>query len=198
MFTSQIKKLVNKFTEQGISRFEDEDSIVYGLSLGIEISLNIITTIILGVAFNLVLESFIFVITFSLLRGYVGGYHCEKSSNCYFLSIGIVVLVLIMVKFILKEYMIMISIVLSIFSLPIILKLAPSEAKHKPLDHSERIRYRKKSMLYLFIEFGLMTVLFLLKFYNLGFIICMSISMSAVSVFLNRGSHIKLTSIKTS
>lgn len=198
MFTSQIKKLVNKFTKQGISKFEDEDSIVYGLSLGIEIFLNIITTIILGVAFNLVLESLIFVITFSLLRGYVGGYHCEKASNCYFLSIGIVILVLVMVKFILKEYMIIISIILSIFSLPVIIKLAPSEAKHKPLDQFERIRYRRKSMLYLFVEFGLMGILVFLKLYNLGFIVSMSIFISAVSAFFNRGSPTRLTSIKTS
>ena len=47
---------------------EDNNVIVYGLSAGIEPVFNIITKILLGFLFGLVLESLVFLLSFSVLR----------------------------------------------------------------------------------------------------------------------------------
>ena len=81
MFTKQTTKLADLLVENGTSDSEYRDIIAYGLSMAIEYAFNIATTITLGVLFNRVLESLVFLCAFSFLRTYAGGYHCKKQST---------------------------------------------------------------------------------------------------------------------
>ena len=124
--------------------------------------------------------------SFSLIRTYAGGYHCQKAINCYLVSSSIVVLVLAIVRFTPKEYMLIISLVLLFFSIPIFLKFAPMGTPTKPLDVNEWKHYRKKALVYLSIEFVVFTVLLLIQLYNFAFIVCLGIMVSAGLVFLQK------------
>ena len=64
----------------------------------IELIFNIVITIILGVIFCLVIESLVFLISFSFICTYLGGYHYKSAINCYLFSSIVVVLVLFIVK----------------------------------------------------------------------------------------------------
>lgn len=182
MFKKQMTKLANMLTEKEISKSEDREIIIYGLTSGIDLVFNIITTIMLGFVFGLIIESLVFLISFSLIRTYAGGYHCKKATNCYFFSSVIVVLVLSMVKFTPKEYILAISLVLLPISVWVILKLAPVETETKSLDEVEKKHYREKTILHLYMECVVITILFVFKSYILGYVVCLGIIVSAILV----------------
>ena len=186
MLKRQFEKLTDVLIENEISKSEDKELIVHGLTLGMELVFNTITTIVLGLVFGLVLESLIFAISFSAIRTYAGGFHCKKATNCYFFSSVMVVMVLSIVKFTLKGYILVISIIMLLFSAPVILKLAPVETPTKPLDEAEQKYFRKKTILHLCIECFLVGVLFVLNLNEFGYMVCIGIMMSAGLVFLQK------------
>ena len=94
MFSTQIERIADVIIENNLSKTNDREIIIYGLITGIEIIFNIFTTMILGFIFGLVFESLVFLIAFSMIRTYAGGYHCVKAINCYLFSSTIVISVL--------------------------------------------------------------------------------------------------------
>ena len=145
MLKGKLAKLADVLIEKNISKIEDREIIIYGLSTGMELVLNTATTIVLGLVFGMVLESIIFSLSFSAIRIYAGGYHCQKAINCYFFSSGIVILVLAIVKFTPSKYILKISIFILLISVPVILKLAPVETPTKLLDEMEKVFPKKDS-----------------------------------------------------
>lgn len=186
MLKKQIERLTNVLIEKGISKPEDKEIVIFGLCTGIELFLNIITTIMLGLLFGMIFESILFLISFSFIRTYAGGYHCKKAISCYFLSSGIVVLVLSIVKFTPIGYILGISLIMLLISVPIISKLAPVETETKPLNEVERNYFKKKTILYLCVECVVITTLFLFKLYILGYIICLGITVSAILILFGK------------
>lgn len=152
MLKLQIIKLVDMFIEKEICKNEDKEIIIHGLISGIELIFNIVTTIILGFIFGLVIESLVFLISFSFIRTYSGGYHCKSAINCYLFSSMVVVLVLFIVKSTNIEYILIISMIMLLISIPIIFKFAPVETATKPLDDIEKKYFRNKVILHLYIE----------------------------------------------
>jgi accessory gene regulator B len=184
----QLKKLADVLPESGKCENEDREIIIYGLSSAIELGVNIITTIILGFLFGLILESLIFLISFSFLRTYAGGYHCQKAINCYLMSSGIVALVLAIIKFTPIECMIIIGVAMLLVSVPILLKLAPVGTPSKPLDVDERKHNRKKTINHLFIECVVIPFLFFVGLHSFAFLICLGIMLSSWLVFIESKS----------
>jgi accessory gene regulator B len=186
MFTKQMDTVADVLIKKEISKREDKDFLVYGLSIGIELIFNMITTIALGFIGGMVLESLVFLVSFSFLRIYAGGYHCKKAITCYFLSSGVVAFVLLMVKFTTAEQKIMTGLIMLVFSVLIILKFAPMETPDKLFDEEERNYYRKKVMLHLKLECSLIYILFLMELSRFAFIICLGIAISSGFVFLQK------------
>ena len=180
----QIKKFVDILIKKNIVKNEDKDIIIYGLSVGNELFINVATTIILGVIFDLILESIVFLLAFACIRTYAGGYHCKKALNCYFMSSGILVLVLLITKYIPKECIFIISIILLIVSVPYIIKFAPMGIDNKPLDHMEHIYFRKKVYLHLYIEVFVITILFLVSLEKFAFLVSLAIFISGALLFM--------------
>lgn len=184
MFKNQITKIADILIKNGVAEIEYKEIIVYGLTFGIELILNILTTIILGFMFGMVIESLIFLISFSLIRTYAGGYHSQSALKCYFFSSIVVILVLFAVKYTPINYISFISIIILLISIPIILKFSPVETNSKPLDNHERRYFRKRMLLNLVIELSIIGVLYLFRLYTLQYIISLGIMVSAILVLL--------------
>lgn len=186
MFKKEFTQLADVLIEKEISKNEDRDIIIHGLSSGIELVFSVITTITLGFAFGLLVESLIFLISFSFIRTYAGGYHCQKAINCYFFSSGIVVLVLVIVKFTPTGYILATSLAMLTISVPIILKLSPMETETKPLDEVEKEHYRRITIQNLIIECLIISVLFVTGINKFAFVISLGVMVSAGVVVLQR------------
>ncbi|WP_442871673.1 accessory gene regulator ArgB-like protein [Anaerotignum sp.] len=145
MFKKQIERLTDSLIKNSITKAENKEIIVYDLCIAIDIVFNIITTLVLAFLCGLVLEGLVFLISFTFLRTYAGGYHCEKTINCYFMSGGIIVLVFSAVVLTPSEYIVWVSIGILLISVLTILKFAPVDSTHKPVDITELKYYRTKN-----------------------------------------------------
>lgn len=183
MIGNKIEKLADMILENEKEHLADKDIIVYGLLNAIEQGASIITTVILGCLFGLLIESLLFLISFSMIRMYAGGYHCNKEIHCYFMSSGIIIAVLAIVKLTPIDYVIPIGVVILFVSVPIILKIAPIGTTNKPLDEVEKKHYRKKTILNLEIECFIILVLLIIELNVFAFVIILGI-MVAMGVVL--------------
>ncbi len=184
MLKSKLEKLADVLMENETNPNIDKDIIVYGLYSAIEQSISVITAMILGFMFGLTIEVVIFMISYTFIRTYAGGYHCKKAVNCYLMSSGIIASVLGIIKVIPSEFILVAGVITLVISIPIIYKFAPMETPTKPLDEEERIHYRKKALFNLSVECLLVVVLFILDFNNFAFTICLGIVVTAVVLIL--------------
>lgn len=186
MFSSKIENLADMIMESDKNSVKDKEIIVYGLKSAITQGSSIITTAALGCVFGLLWESIVFLISFSAIRMYAGGYHCQKAIHCYIMSSGIMVGVLTVVKLTPIKYMLPIGMVLLLVSVPVILKFAPVGATNKPLDEVEKKHYRKITIRNLVVECCIIPILFIIELHILAFVMCLGIVVTAGVVVLQK------------
>ncbi len=184
MLNFKIESLADMIMESDKNTVKDKEIIVYGLKSAITQGLSIIATAVLGYVFGLLWESIAFLVAFSAIRMYAGGYHCKNAIHCYVMSNGIIALVLTVVKITPTEYMMPISLIILLVSIPIILKLAPVGATNKPLDEVEKQHYRKITIRNLIVVCFIISILLVARLNNYAYMICIGILISASLAFL--------------
>lgn len=185
MFITQVDKLTKTLIDRKIITVDNRETVNYGLSTGVELILNLITTLTIGFVLNMILESIVFLFSFAYIRVYAGGYHLKKALNCYLASNGIVVLVLLIVMLIPKEYITLISLILLVISVPVILKFAPIGTPNKPLNCQEKDIFWKKVLKNLGIELIFIAILFLLGIQNIALVIILGIFTSSFFIAIS-------------
>lgn len=135
--------IVQYMLKHGIINAEDAEIYQFGLNQLIFISINLMTTVIIGIVFSMLFESIIFLISYMVVRVYAGGYHAKTQFRCYIISSFFIILALLGVKYIIWDSMA--SIIAITFAAVVIFKLSPVETKNKPLDEIEKKVYKTKS-----------------------------------------------------
>ena len=186
MFNKKIESLADMIVESDRYDSTEKEIIVYGLASAVEQVSGILATVVLGVLFGLLLESFVFLVSFSVIRMYAGGYHCEKPTHCYIISCGIMIAVLTIVKFTPMAYITSFSVILLLIAVTVILKFAPMGAANKPLDDVEKKHYRKKTLFYLSLESCIIFILFIAGMQNIAFVVCLGIAISSFLVIVQK------------
>ena len=184
MVIKMLKELSNKITKKlvdiNIIEAADSELYEYGFWQGSVLFFNFLTVVLLGILFNMLLESIIFLIFYGVLRTIAGGYHARTQHACYILSILLMVVVLIMLKTF--PWNTIICCILTILSISVIFILAPVQDENKLLDETEKKIFKKLSrvisLLYGFIIF----LLFLLNKNELAY--CVVISLFTISIML--------------
>lgn len=161
MFTHFSDMVTNLFIKSSVIQEEDKDLYKYGVEQICNIILNILTTVVIGTLFGMILEILIFMFAYIPLRIYAGGFHAKTPFRCYLCSVAITVIALSVMKFIEFPYFICIIIVAA--SSTVILKVAPIEDKNKPLDSTEKIVFRKRTVLIWLAEIILLLLFLILK-----------------------------------
>ncbi|MDW7669541.1 MAG: accessory gene regulator B family protein [Bacillota bacterium] len=162
---------------------QEQELYSYGISQGISLLYNILTVVFIGWLFNMIWESIIFMVAYGWIRPYAGGYHSRTKLRCYFFSIGLIVTVLLIIKYISFSTFALITITL--VSSIIILILAPVEDKNKPLDEIEKTIFKKRTNIRLIILIGLTVLFWILGLKQIS--ICIIISLITLSFMLLLG-----------
>ena len=186
MFNKKIEYLADMIVESDRYDSAEKEIIVYGLTSAVEQVVVILATVVLGVLFGLIFESFVFLVSFSMIRMYAGGYHCEKSTHCYIISCGIMMVVLVIVKYTPMAYSTLFSVILLLIAVPIIIKFAPVGATNKPLDDMEKKHYRKRTFFYLSVECCIIFILFIVRMRNISFVMCLGITISSFLLIVQK------------
>lgn len=112
--------------------------------------IDFVSIVLIGIIYGELLQCLIFIIAFTTLRVYAGGYHASTRMGCYGFTMSVVGLALTVVKYIPMN--ITVIVVLAIIATGIILKLSPIDTPSKPLDEIEYHYYRKKAIIILWGE----------------------------------------------
>lgn len=177
------ERLTDKLLKMQIINYEEKNLYYYGFKQGFLLLLNMITIIMIGIIFNMIWQSVIFMVAYSILRVYAGGYHASTPFNCYLFSVVMITAVLWLIKVI--SWNGLICFIISIVSGIIILLMAPVEDANKPLDQEEKRIFKKRTNLVLGVLIG-----FALLFWFTGgkqISICIIMGICLISVMLLLG-----------
>lgn len=181
------EKAADLMVQNEIITSEDREIYAYGLRQGFILLINILTTLLIGFAFNKTTETIVFLASYIPLRIYAGGYHARTQMGCYVFSIVMIISVLLAIEFI--PWTNSICITISMVFASIIFFLSPVEDTNKPLDAAEVKVYRRKARMILGIELGVLVLLITLG--TKVIVSCIAISLLVQCVMLILGKIIR-------
>ncbi|HAU84101.1 MAG TPA: hypothetical protein DCW90_00790 [Lachnospiraceae bacterium] len=138
-----VDRLVVKLINDGAIEEEDREIYEYGFHHGIITLINIICTIVIGIAMKMFWEVIIFMAAYIPLRTNAGGFHAKTQLRCFFYSNFLVVIILAFSRILAGSSILLV--ILSIAAAAIIIPLAPVEDQNKPLDEKEVLVYGRKA-----------------------------------------------------
>lgn len=175
--------IVKKFEAFDIVNNENRDIYLFGTYQGLVLIINLISMILIGIAFGQIFECLLYMLLFIPMRSFAGGYHASSPQRCYVYSMACIVLAMLIIKF--TVFNLVIYYIASIISGAVIFNLAPVEDQNKPLDKVEIIHYRVRTQVTLVIE-GLFFVVSMTLNWNTG-MICTTLSLVTLCLMLIAG-----------
>lgn len=183
MFQTTAQKITDRLCRQDIIEDADKELYTYGFNMLLTVSLNIISTIIIGLLFGMVFESIAFLVAYIPLRSYAGGYHARTPLRCYIISLLLIVLILLTLKLIGESVLALF--VLSTIGTIICITMSPVEDVNKPLDEAEIKVYRKKAMIILAAEI-IILIISIFALMKLAAVISTSLALEGAMLVLGK------------
>ena len=153
------KKLTEYILEKGIIEKYNYEIYQYGFQIFLELSLNILCSIIIAVILDMKIECIFFFLFFIPLRSYNGGLHIDRYLSCFLLSCTTLALTLLIVKhFTLDPIFSYLLYAISVF---IIIITGPINHPNREVNSEENIRFKAKSNITLALGF-IISITFLL------------------------------------
>lgn len=191
-----IEKLVDNLIKKGDATEEDRKILMFGFNKLLQNVCIVFISILLGWIFHFISEVILFLISFSLIRSFSGGFHFLKQRTCCITSFLILLLFLCSLRIVPCMTMTFLYTFLFMLSIPIIVKYAPLEAVEKPLDVKEKVFYRRKTLLHLSLEILIILSLLITKQIKFAFSISVAIFLAAC-LLLIEVLRLKLVEKKT-
>lgn len=183
MFQTTAQKITDRLCSQDIIEDADKELYAYGFNMLLTVSLNIISTIIIGLLFGMVFESIAFLVAYIPLRSYAGGYHARTPLGCYIISLLLIVLILLTLRLIRESVLALF--VLSTIGTIICVTMSPVEDVNKPLDEAEIKVYRKKAMIILAAEI-IILIISIFALMKLAAVISTSLALEGAMLVLGK------------
>lgn len=190
MFAKLAEYLTQQLENENVISSDKRDLYRYGFQYGMILTLNFITSILIGVVFGKVLESIILLTTYIPLRSYAGGHHSSSSEKCYIVSSLIMIIWMCLLKF--QILSTSCCVIMLISGLIVCIILAPVEDKNKPLDNDEIQIYRKKSYIVLVIEICLWILLSFIQ-HSVLKLIPLMVFTEAITLIIGKIKNIKMS-----
>ena len=158
MFKKISEKITKRLIAEEIINDEDKELYHYGIEQGTILLVNILSSVILGLALGCLDIVILFFLYFIPLRTFCGGIHSKSALMCYIYSMLSLFVICSLIKSgVYSTYFFVFSALLSAIAID---RLSPVEDPNKPLDETEQMVYKEKSRLIWLIE-GIISVVFL-------------------------------------
>lgn len=183
-----MKSVIERFTDVLIRNedcsAEEKEVVMYGLARAMEYFVQIVSMFVLSIFLGMAWEMFWFSLSFFSLRCYTGGIHARNSLECYFISMGMVLVVLLLQK------LDLLSVAFAYFAMIVgtvlIFWIAPIGDSNKPLDAIEKKVYRKRALIRLTLNIIAFVVCRLLMLENALINISLSVAVISFSLLLGK------------
>lgn len=141
-------RLISSKAASILCKDDDKDTFeLYEYAIYIILSglFHILTILVLGICFNMLIESLVFYGSFISIRKFAGGYHAKTPSRCYLFSVSVSVAVLCLIKAVYAFYssrFILLLLIVELACAVFIFFVSPLESENKPLNEKEEKLYR--------------------------------------------------------
>lgn len=180
MFDKISGFITDTLIEGKVIKSEERNLYLYCFGTIIEMSANLLATLIIGVLLHRFIETLIFMLVFIPLRSFAGGYHCEKAKSCFILSIFVYLTVMFSYKFLygISVYLICAICFADLISIFI---LSPVVSPNKPLSAKEKNKNRHISII---ISAAYITIFFVMLYFKISyaFVVFESVAASVISM----------------
>lgn len=185
---SFIDSVVNFIFDQlvVIDAVEEQDLTVY--KYGAKALLNTVISFICVLLFAVtlktsILASLFFSITFLLMRTYIGGFHLQNATLCFWLSRIMEFIAIYTLTY--SSYFKISTLLLSGFvCMVIIFLVAPVETRNKTLDALEIQVYGKRAKVVTFLAYLILAILLWLDLKQLSFAVLIAILVSTITAII--------------
>lgn len=131
---------------QGIIQEDDINKCKYGIDLFISSFLEIISILVIAAILGNFIETVLLFVFFVPLRIYAGGYHADTKLKCYFISLVMYGFSYTLANITPSGMFVLINVIGTLFSLIMVLIMAPIIHINKNVNDIERRNYRKISI----------------------------------------------------
>ncbi|MEI2988490.1 MAG: accessory gene regulator B family protein [Oscillospiraceae bacterium] len=163
---------------------EDKELYRYGIQKGLNLALNILTTMIIGCLCGMFYSSVLFLLSYMPLRSFCGGYHAKTHFRCYIYSVVMITCILLVVKYL--TFSALVYEILILIGVTVILLLAPVEDQNKTLDSDEKRVFRKKACIIALLEVLIYHICLIANWVNGYTILAMSIFSLSILMIIGR------------
>lgn len=125
---------------------EDGELYEYASKILYQSFINIVVTLLIGMAFGMLKECLCFISTFIILRKFTGGLHAKKYSHCLISSIIVIVASLLIIETLERNTFQIWFYCVEVIAVIVICSLAPIENNNKPLLKKEKKVYKAVSI----------------------------------------------------
>lgn len=154
-----VKKL--QCTNSELNNLDVQEICTYGIEITISTIVNYALLLIIGIVFKSIISAIIFGGMFTIIRHYIGGYHCTTYLRCNLTFSCIFISVLLLGKLLLNWMNICIIILILLWCGLGIWYLGPVENAHKPVT-SEQLHRCHVIAMYIYILYFVISILFYL------------------------------------
>lgn len=145
MYENAIRKCVAFFIQKGIIEEGQQELYFYGLDLVFYSAISIIVILVIAIIIGRFFETLAFLVVFSVLRSFTGGYHAKTRLGCIMTFLASYALVNLLYMLMSKSFQFVLMCVLSAGSIALISVFAPFENENKPFTQKERNIYARRS-----------------------------------------------------
>lgn len=189
-----LKKLTTKTADllcrNGLIEQEEKEIYLFGIETALLKVIHYATMLLIGLCFGMVWQTAVFLLAYTVLRDYAGGYHADSRMRCYLISWLMMLSVLLIVQYCPAEVMFWTSAILLIPLYLLIFSLAPVGNINKPLDEIEQKRYGKTARIILSIE-EVLSALFLFFNVQISFVLCLGLFCVSIMLVCGKFKYAK-------
>ncbi|PKD28434.1 putative accessory gene regulator protein [Ruminococcus bromii] len=181
-------KLIEFFVSNDLIKNEDKEIYKYAVNIILSSLIHIATVMIIGLCFNLFIESLVFYFSFIAIRKFAGGYHAKTPVRCYLFSFASNIIILCLVKWLssINTLFIFIFIIFELLCVVLILLISPLDTENNPLTGQEKKMYRMLTSIITIFIFIISLLCFFKGYRNIGSSMICGVVMSALLLLMRK------------
>lgn len=181
-------KIIEFFASNDLIKNEDKEIYKYAFNIILSSLIHIATVMIIGLCFNLFIESLVFYFSFIAIRKFAGGYHAKTPVRCYLFSFASNIIILCLVKWLssINTLFIFIFIIFELLCVVLILLISPLDTENNPLTGQEKKMYRMLTSIITILIFIISSLCFFKGYRNIGSSMICGVVMSALVLLMRK------------
>lgn len=173
-------KTAEKFVKNDNVLYDRIEIYQYGFFVFFSNIFFLIITSVIGMIFDVFLQSIIFFFAFFSIRQFAGGYHASTETRCEILSTLSILACIVVIKLSKTYDFQTVLLLITIFSAVCIFVFCPLDTPEKPLSEKEYKYFRKVSWLILFVIAAAIIVSYVFKFQMVTVPCCLSLILESI------------------